>query len=233
MTETAEYSHFVLDTGGSRSFPETHQLIAGSLSQVDGADTVFIIGLGVNEALQQVQTATTVKAIVVELASECLGVYTGESRATEGNHILGFNRFRMGDDPPSNLVELVRQPNSDRQAITAATTVLKQHGLEVSLCQDHAGRILDRLLRPYFNETLKRLDEGLATADDMDLTLKLGLGYPEGPVTLLERSGLHHHAQVSEDLFAVYAERAYAPARRARVARQRHLNQSAQKKDQT
>ena len=49
----------------------------------------------------------------VELTTECLGVHTGEDAGQEGSNMLGFARYRNGDDPPSNLIELVRQPNSD------------------------------------------------------------------------------------------------------------------------
>jgi 3-hydroxybutyryl-CoA dehydrogenase len=118
-------------------------------------------------------------------------------------------------------VELVRQPRTTQAAIDAARSVFEQHGLKVALCGDFAGRILDRLLRPYYNAALRRLDEGLATAADMDTTLKLGLGYPEGPIELLERTGLAQHCDVTQALFEVYGDPAYAPARRARVAKQR------------
>jgi 3-hydroxybutyryl-CoA dehydrogenase len=47
------------------------------------------------------------------------------------------------------------------------------------------------------------------------------LGYPEGPIALLERSGLAHHFDVTAALFEAYGEPAFAPARRARVAKQR------------
>jgi len=160
-------------------------------------------------------------AILVELGNECLGVHTGESRGREGGNVLGFNRFRLGDGAPSDLVELVRQPGTHQSAIDAAIKVLESAGLEVAVCFDFAGRIIDRLVRPYYNAALRRLDEGLATADDMDLTLKLGLGYPEGPTALLERTGLAHHFDVSQALFDAYGEAPYAPARRARVAKMR------------
>jgi 3-hydroxybutyryl-CoA dehydrogenase len=80
---------------------------------------------------------------------------------------------------------------------------------------------VDRLIRPYLNAALRRLDEGLATADDMDATLKLGLGYPEGPIALLERTGLAAHFDVSQALYEALGDAAYAPARRARVAKLR------------
>ncbi|OYX76019.1 MAG: hypothetical protein B7Y77_02760 [Bradyrhizobium sp. 35-63-5] len=63
----------------------------------------------------------------------------------------------------------------------------------------------------------------LATADDMDLTLKLGLGYPEGPIELLERTGLAAHHDVTAALHEALGNPAYAPARRAQVAKARQL----------
>ena len=47
-------------------------------------------------------------------------------------------------------------------------------GLVVAVCNDFPGRIVDRLVRPYYNAALRRLDEGLASASDMDTTLRLG-----------------------------------------------------------
>ena len=88
----------------------------------------------------------------------------------------------------------------------------------VAVCNDFPGRILNRLVRPYYNAALRRLDEGLATANDMDMTLRLGLGYPHGPIALLNRSGLHHHFEVTQDLYEQLGQEAYAPARRARNA---------------
>ena len=52
----------------------------------------------------------------------------------------------------------------------------------------------------------------------MDLTCRLGLGYPEGPVERVVRGGLAYHYEVSKALFETYGTPAYAPARRAVVA---------------
>jgi len=214
-----------MNFGHSRSFPEPHPFLDNGRSLEDGAeDVVVLIGDNVGSQLQNIPGQP--KVILVELYTECLGVWTGESRAEEGGNVLGFSRYRLGDDAPSDLIELVRQPSTSSEAIDLAVTVLENAGFAVAVCADQAGRIVDRLVRPYFNEVLTRLDEGLASADDMDLTLKLGLGYPEGPVGLLERSGLHHHYDVTQALFEVYGTSAFAPARRATVAKQRQRNSS-------
>lgn len=211
-------SYHVIDTGGSRSVPAEHALARGAAR--DG-EVAIIIGTKVGPALEALKHRESKAAVLLELGAECLGVYTGESRGAEGSNVLGFARFRLGDGEPSNLVELVRQPRTSETALAAAKQIFEGAGLQVAVCGDFAGRIIDRLVRPYYNAALRRLDEGLATADDLDTTLKLGLGYPEGPIALLERTGLAHHYDVTQALFEAYGDAAYAPARRARVAKQR------------
>jgi 3-hydroxybutyryl-CoA dehydrogenase len=211
-------AYFLVDTGGSRSFPAPHALTQGAAA---GGDVAVVIGADVARGLAGIEGPGKKTAIVLELGTECLGVHTGESRGTEGSNVLGFARFRLGNAEPSKLVELVKQPRTDPAALAAAKKVFEDAGLAVAVCNDFPGRIVDRLIRPYLNAALKRLDEGLATADDMDTTLRLGLGYPEGPIALLERTGLAAHFDVTQALYEALGDAAYAPARRARVARQR------------
>jgi 3-hydroxybutyryl-CoA dehydrogenase len=208
----------LIDLGNSRSFPAPHALLDRARSEEAVA---LLVGDDAGGALARVAAPEAKAAILVELGSDCLGVHTGENGGREGSNVLGFARFRLGDDPPSDLIELVRQPATTDTAIAAATAFFTAGGLQIALCNDFAGRIIDRLVRPYFNAALTRLDQGLASAADLDLTLRLGLAYPAGPIALLERSGLHHHFDVSAALFAAYGEPAFAPARRARVAKER------------
>ncbi len=208
----------LIDTGNSRSFPATHPLLEKAESR---GDAVVIIGENVGKALQALARRKERTVVLIELGTETLGAHTGESRGEEGSNVIGFSRFRVGSADPTNLVEVVRQPRSADAAVAAAKEIFEAAGLEVSICGDVDGRILDRLVRPYFNAALRRLDEGLATADDLDKTLELGLGYPEGPIKLLERTGLEQHYDVTQALYEALGDPAFAPARRARVAKQR------------
>ena len=187
----------------------------------DGGEVVIIIGADAGKVFSEYSERKGKIAILIELGAECLGAHTGELRGEEGSNVLGFARFRLGVAEPSRLVELVRQPRTTAAAVAAARQVFESAGLQVAVCGDFAGRIIDRLVRPYYNAALRRLDEGLASAADLDTTLKLGLGYPEGPIELLERTGLAHHHDVTQALFEAYGDAAYAPARRAQVAKQR------------
>jgi len=207
----------IVTAGASRSFPEAHPFIDGATA--DGAGVVYVgAEAGHAFARQSANANANASFVAIELGTECLGVHTGEGAGKEGSNVVGFARFRLGDAPPSNLVELVRQLGTSSSAIEAARQAFVGAGLVVAVCQDFPGRIVDRLVRPYYNAALRRLDEKLATAEDLDKTLCLGLGYPEGPIALLERTGLAQHYAVSSALHEVLGQEAYAPARRARVA---------------
>ena len=105
-------------------------------------------------------------------------------------------------------------------------------GFAVAVCGDQAGRIIDRLVRPKYNDALRFLDEGLATAKDMDLTSRMGLGYPDGLIERTERGGLARHHDITKALHEVYGTQAFVPARRAIVAKAREIH-SAKTRDNT
>jgi 3-hydroxybutyryl-CoA dehydrogenase len=208
----------IMIDGASRSFPGAHKLVADAAH--DG-DAVVLLGARAGRLLRSLARRDERPVVLIELGTECLGVHTGESRAIEGSNVIGFSRFRLGDAEPSNLVELVVQPGTAPAALDCAKAIFAGAGLETAVCRDFPGRILDRLLRPFFNAALRRLDEGLASADDMDLTLKLGLGYPEGTIALLERTGLAAHHDISHALYEALGDPNFLPARRAQVAKAR------------
>jgi len=211
----------IIRAGTSRSFPGDHPFVTAA---AESGEVVIIVGANAGAAFGKVKDRERKIAILIELGTECLGTHTGENRGLEGSNMLGFARFQLGVAEPSRLVELVRQPRTAEAAVTAARQVFEGAGLQVAVCGDFAGRIIDRLVRPYYNAALRRLDEGLASAADLDTTLRLGLGYPEGPIELLERTGLAQHCDVTQSLFEAYGDAAYAPARRARVTKQRQKN---------
>jgi 3-hydroxybutyryl-CoA dehydrogenase len=208
----------VVQSGDSRSFPAAHPFTDQADTQ--GAATVFI-GQDAGAAFAAAGDLGACPFVAVELGNECLGVHTGEQKGHEGSNVVGFARYRLGRADPTPLVELVRQPQTRDSAIAAAKAAFEAAGLKVAVCGDFPGRIVDRLIRPYLNAALRRLDEKLASAEDMDKTLCLGLGYPEGPISLLERTGLAEHHDVTQALYVALGQEPYAPARRAQVAKAR------------
>ena len=217
-------NYSIVKHGNSRSFPEGDDAFVANAS--DKADVVVYLGAFHAPGLHDADDHR--KAILLELDTECLGMHTGEHAGEEGSNVLGFARYRNGNDAPGNLVELVRQPNTLQTAIDAARQVFETAGLKVVICADQAGRIIDRLVRPKYNAALRFLDEKLASARDMDLTCRLGLGYPDGPVERVERGGLARHYEITQSLFAIYGAPGFAPARRAAVAHERNRRPQSQ-----
>jgi len=216
MTMSSNYR--VVIAGESRSFPGSHAFL--DRADTEGASRVYI-GKDAGLAFSAAGELAACPFVAIELGLECLGTHTGEQSGQEGSNVVGFARFRLGRLDPTSLVELVRQPRTHEAAIAGAKAAFEAAGLKVAVCNDFPGRIVDRLIRPYMNAVLRRLDEGLASADDLDRTLCLGLGYPEGPISLLERTGLSDHHDVSLALYRALRQEPYSPARRAQVAKER------------
>lgn len=208
-------SYSIQRNGNSRSFPETDAFLAGS--QGDG-EVLILIGDRRLDASEMVER----KAVLIELGAECLSVHTGGSDTVESSNVIGFARWRLGNNPPSNLVELVVESGTKADSIAAAKEVFEAAGFVVSLSADRLGRIVDRLIRPQFNLVLRAVDDGLADPKDLEQCLNLGLGYRKGVLVPLLASGLEHHYDVTSALFEVYGQAQYAPARQAIVAKKRH-----------
>jgi len=166
-------------------------------------------------------TAPEKTAVLVELDTECLGVHIGEEASDDTANTVGFARYRNGDEAPSPLIELVYKPHTTANAIEAARAVFEVAGFDVVVCKDLPGRIVDRLVRPKYNDALRFVDEGLASPGDMDKTCCMGLGYPVGPVARVTAGGLARHYDVSKAIQDMTGLVGYSPARAAVVSKAR------------
>jgi 3-hydroxybutyryl-CoA dehydrogenase len=211
----------VVTAGPSRSFPTGPTELAPATAASDG---LVIIGSAAGRAFSEVPRGEEHPFMAIELGMECLAEHTGMESTARAARTVGFARFRMGDAAPTRLIELVKQPWTLPEALAAAKSMFEAAGLQVAVCGDFPGRIVDRLIRPYLNAVLRRLDEQLASAEDLDATLCMGLGYPEGPLALLNRTGLAHHFDVTEALHRALGGSDFLPARRARVAKSRSVS---------
>src|SRR5262249_39020140 len=147
-SEPDTMTHRVIQASVSRSFPEAHPLLEAASPE---GDVLVLVGDGAGAIFARLDDKADYRAILIELGTECLGVHPGEPRGEEGSHVLGFARFRLGQAAPSNLVEIVRQPGTPEHAVAAARDLFESFGLMTAICGDVPGRIVDRLVRPYYN----------------------------------------------------------------------------------
>ena len=198
-------------TGESRSFPEGDAFLDGA---AEDADVVVLLG-----APYEPDPSRT--AILIELGTECLGVHTGEAAGEEGSNALGFARYRNGDDPPSDLVELVRQPNTEERAIWRPAPCSKGRGSRSSFPPTASGASSTGWSGRNTTRRCGCSTTGSRRRRTWILACRLGLGYPDGPVERTVRGGLAYHHDVSSALFAASGQPGDAPARAAGVARAR------------
>jgi 3-hydroxybutyryl-CoA dehydrogenase len=92
--------------------------------------------------------------------------------------------------PVMALVEVVHTLLSAEEVVAAATTFGERLGKTPVLVKDRTGFVVNRLLVPYLLEAIRALEEGLASAEDIDRAMQLGCGYPMGPFALLDYVGL-------------------------------------------
>lgn len=95
-------------------------------------------------------------------------------------------------NPPQimRLIEIVRGVETSDETVSAITEVAEKVGKTPAVCQDSPGFIVNRILHPWFNEAIKLLEEGVASAKDIDTAVKVGGGFRMGPLELIDLVGL-------------------------------------------
>lgn len=92
--------------------------------------------------------------------------------------------------PVMKLVEVVRIPETSDATFNALVDFGQALGKTTVDCKDTPGFIVNRLLVPYMMEAVRMLERGDASATDIDVAMKLGAGYPMGPIQLADYVGL-------------------------------------------
>jgi 3-hydroxyacyl-CoA dehydrogenase len=88
------------------------------------------------------------------------------------------------------LVEVVRTKDTSDEVFAEARAFGESCGKTPVACKDTPGFVVNRLLVPYMAEAMKMLERGDATAADIDTAMKLGCGFPMGPIELTDYVGL-------------------------------------------
>jgi len=109
------------------------------------------------------------------------------------------------------LLEVVRALETDDETIAAAADVGRRMGKEVVVIKESPGFITSRINAMIGNEAFYMLQEGIASAADIDKALKLGLNHPMGPFELVDLVGLDTRLHILEYLHKTMGEK-YRPA---------------------
>jgi len=102
--------------------------------------------------------------------------------------------------PKMKLVEIVRALETGDTAVHATTEVARRMGKETVLVRESPGFITSRINALIGNEAFLMLEAGVASAEDIDKALKLGLNHPMGPFEMADLVGLDVRLSILEFL---------------------------------
>ena len=112
--------------------------------------------------------------------------------------------------PVMKLVEVVRTIATDAAVYDEMVAFGAKLGKTPVRASDSTGFIVNRLLVPYLLDAIRALEEGVGSIEDIDNSMKLGCGYPMGPLTLLDFVGLDTTYYISQIMYDEFKERRFA-----------------------
>jgi 3-hydroxybutyryl-CoA dehydrogenase len=118
----------------------------------------------------------------------------------------------MNPPPLMALVEIIRGLQTSDATYEAVVALAKRLGKTTVTSKDSPGFIVNRILIPLLNEACFALQEGLASPEDIDTGVKLGLNHPMGPLTLADFIGLDTCLFIAEVLHRELGDDKYRPA---------------------
>lgn len=113
--------------------------------------------------------------------------------------------------PVMTLVEVIKTIATTQPTIDICWKFCEQLGKTPILAKDGSGFIVNRLLVPYLLDAIRILEQGLASVEDIDTGMKLGLNHPMGPLTLLDFVGLDTTYSIANIMFNEFREQRFAP----------------------
>ena len=124
--------------------------------------------------------------------------------ATRPHKVVGMHFFNPV--PVMPLLELVRGILTSDETLALAIDIGARLGKTTVVAKDSPGFIVNRLLIPYIVDAIGLYEAGLATREDIDNAIKLGLAHPMGPLTLADMVGLDTTLAVADVLYEAYGE---------------------------
>jgi 3-hydroxybutyryl-CoA dehydrogenase len=131
------------------------------------------------------------------------------TRPARQQRFIGLHFFNPV--PLMKLVEVVRTILTDEEVYEQAVAFGRTLGKVPVRADDRSGFIVNRLLVPYLLDAIRALEEGVGSIVDIDNAMKLGCGYPMGPLTLLDFVGLDTTYYIAEIMFTEFREKRFAP----------------------
>jgi 3-hydroxybutyryl-CoA dehydrogenase len=125
-----------------------------------------------------------------------------------GDKVLGLHFFNPV--PVMPLLEIVRTILTSEETMAIAKQFGSSLGKTMVVAKDAPGFIVNLLLIPYALDAVRALENGVASKEDIDTAVKLGLNHPMGPLTLLDFVGLDTTLFIADAMYQEFKDPRYA-----------------------
>jgi 3-hydroxybutyryl-CoA dehydrogenase len=189
--------------------------IAGTTSLDQLADVQLVVeavveDLSVKQALFSNLNDICKPGTVLATTTSSLPVIECAAATERPGDVIGLHFFNPA--AIMKLVEVVSTVSTAPDVEATALDVCAKLDKHAVRCGDRAGFIVNALLFPYLNDAIKMLEAHYASADDIDLAMKVGCGYPMGPFELLDVVGNDVSLAIERELYLEFREPGFAPA---------------------
>ncbi len=129
---------------------------------------------------------------------------------TRPEKVVGIHFFNPA--PVMKLVEVIPAITTSEETLKIINDFVSiQLGKSVVLCRDQAGFVVNGLVVPFLMSAVRMLEAGVATREDIDAAVKLGLNHPMGPFELADFIGLDTIYEIGKVLYEEFRDPANAP----------------------
>jgi 3-hydroxybutyryl-CoA dehydrogenase len=151
----------------------------------------------------------TEKGVILATNTSELSVTAIAAATKRPDQVIGMHWFNPA--PVMKLIEIVKGIDTSDQTIEAIRKLSAEIGKETVLVKDAQGFVTTRALSAHMLECIRIYEEGIASAEDIDKAVKLGLNYPMGPLELADLVGLDTMLFVSNGMADAYGDRFLPP----------------------
>ena len=149
------------------------------------------------------------KQTILASNTSCLSIIDMAVVTSRQDKVLGLHFFNPV--PLMNLVEIVRTIATSDETLEAGKAFGASLDKAIVLAIDTPGFIVNRLLMPYLLNAVRMLEAGIATREDIDTAIHLGLNHPMGPLTLLDLVGIDTAFFVCNAMYEEFKDPQHAP----------------------
>jgi len=200
------------DTQGIKGFRDADMVIEAASENVQLKRSLF---KSVSEAVnpQCIMASNTSSISITKIAAATIpeGVSASSEHGRKlAERVVGLHFFNPV--PVMKLVELIAALQTSQSTLERAKAYAVACGKEVTTSQDVPGFVSNAVLMPFINEAIITLEKGVATKEDIDKTLKLGMAHPMGPLELADFIGLDTCLAIQQTLYQGTGDSKYRPS---------------------